>query len=35
MKTLSSLLVIILLQSSSQFACKTRRYIQKNMIEFF
>ncbi len=35
MKTVSSLLVLILLQSSSQVACKTRRYIQKNMIEFF
>ena len=31
----SSFLVFILLQSSSSFACKTRRYIQRRMIDFF
>ncbi len=35
MRIISSLLVLILLQSSSQFASKTRRYIQKNMLEYF
>lgn len=35
MKTLSSITIFLLLQLSSSFACKTRRYIQKRMIDFF
>jgi len=34
MKTLYSITIFLLLQSSSSFAFKTRRYIQKRMIEF-
>jgi hypothetical protein len=35
MRVVSSILVLLLLQSSSTIACKARRYLQKNMIEFF
>ena len=35
MKILYSITIFLLLQSSSSFAYRTRRYIQKRMIDFF